>query len=128
MHRQLHSSEPTSPLSCYTPLPSENSDELAEQRKFDPPTRRGIFVGYHIHSGGRWSHDYLVIDAGSYSSHPDKLHVHVHRIREIIPTLPPQFPVANGTVRHSEPVDEERRLASLWQFCRYPDRGHAHLG
>ena len=30
--------------------------------KFGPATRKGLFFGYHMHSGGIWSGDYIVLD------------------------------------------------------------------
>ena len=47
--------------------------EVKDTKKFDARTRPGIFMGYELHSGGRWSGDGLVIDAEIYSSHDDKL-------------------------------------------------------
>ena len=37
----------------------EARDETA---KFDATSRPGIFLGYRMNSGGRWSKDYLVMD------------------------------------------------------------------
>ena len=66
--------------------------------KFGARTAEGIFVGYHLHSGGKWSGDYLVIDVSAYLEHEDGCHVAVHRVKEII--QPPQiaFPIKEGKI------------------------------
>ena len=38
-----------------------NPDMVKEAAKFDATTRDGIFMGYHLHAGCRWSGDYLVM-------------------------------------------------------------------
>ena len=69
----------------------------ADHQKFDISTRLGIFMGYHPKSGGKWSGDYLVIDASAYSSYPDRRYLKVHRVKEWAPHKPIVSPVANGT-------------------------------
>ena len=39
--------------------------EAVRDHPMGPKTRPGLFVGYHQHSGGRWSGDYLVMDVKS---------------------------------------------------------------
>jgi hypothetical protein len=43
----------------YRPPPGKEGLDLL---KFEPRIRKGIFMGYHFHSGGRWSGDYIVLD------------------------------------------------------------------
>eukprot|EP00959_Pyramimonas_sp_CCMP1952_P462952 9484103-Pyramimonas_sp.AAC.1 len=60
---------------CLDPDPNESAV------KFDETIRKGFFMGYHLHSGGRWSGDYLVIDAATYAENPGGEHWHVHRVK-----------------------------------------------
>eukprot|EP00959_Pyramimonas_sp_CCMP1952_P093430 1955426-Pyramimonas_sp.AAC.1 len=46
--------------------------------KFDETIRAGLFMGYHLHSGGRWSGDYLVIGTATYAKNPVGEHCRVH--------------------------------------------------
>ena len=41
--------------------------ELEKREKLDPALRDGIFVGYRMHTGGRWTEQYLVLDAEAYT-------------------------------------------------------------
>eukprot|EP00959_Pyramimonas_sp_CCMP1952_P397214 8322782-Pyramimonas_sp.AAC.1 len=69
-------------------------------------------MGYHLHSGGRWSGDYLAIDAATYAKNPDGEHCHAHRVKNIVvPDGRPIFPVREGLLRRRSP--EERELISL---------------
>eukprot|EP00959_Pyramimonas_sp_CCMP1952_P188334 3938575-Pyramimonas_sp.AAC.2 len=69
-------------------------------------------MGYHLHSGGRWSGDYPAIDAATYAQNPDGEHCHVHRVKDItIPDEGPVCPVREGLLRHHSP--EKRELISF---------------
>eukprot|EP00959_Pyramimonas_sp_CCMP1952_P096626 2019733-Pyramimonas_sp.AAC.1 len=57
-----------------------------------------------LHSGGRWSGDYLVLDMATYAKNPDGDLCHVHRVKDItIPDGKFIFPVKDGTLRHHNP-------------------------
>ena len=45
-----------------------NPDLIKEAAKFEEPTRDGIFLGNRVHSGCRWSGDYLVMDTVTYAN------------------------------------------------------------
>ena len=62
------------------------------------------FVGYHLHSGGRWSGDCLVLDTERYAKNPDTGHDHLHRIKDIVVLAGRWvFPVKEGLLRHRNP-------------------------
>jgi hypothetical protein len=42
-----------------------------DQLKFQDRTRLGIFMGYHMNAGLKWSHDYYVLDAEQYTNAGD---------------------------------------------------------
>ena len=41
----------------------------------------GVFVGYHFHSGGKWSGDYLVVDATAYQKSYERNNAYTHRVK-----------------------------------------------
>eukprot|EP00959_Pyramimonas_sp_CCMP1952_P317502 6644863-Pyramimonas_sp.AAC.1 len=66
-------------------------------------------MGYHLHAGGRWSSDYLVIDAATYAKNPDGEHCHVHRVNSIaVPDGRLIFPSREGLLRRHNPEKLER--------------------
>ena len=97
------------PFGCAVEYKPHAIAEVNQQLKFEPKTRPGVFMGYHIHAGGKWSGDYLVVDADAYQQRPDRANVKVHRTREIIPTLPPVFPALNGALQHADYAEERAR-------------------
>ena len=81
------------PFGCgvhYKPSAKREADEI---NKFGDRTRPGIFMGYHLHSGGKWSGDYLVVDAIVYAEHSEDFAAHVHRVKEIVVGDAIDFPV-----------------------------------
>ena len=92
--------------------------ELEMQRKLDPLTREGIFVGYSINSNGRWTETILVIDAEDFKRQRRdsnrRAAIHTVHIKEVAqestrPGHPLTFPVREGTYAEScGPVGEER--------------------
>ncbi len=40
----------------------EGEPSGSKLRKFDPRTKKGIFMGYHVPPGGKWKGDYRVLD------------------------------------------------------------------
>jgi hypothetical protein len=85
--------------------------ELSKREKLDASLRDAIFVGYRMHSGGRWTGQYLVLDAEAYTEIPvgTMQCAYEHAISEIY--LPgssgddtetfPTFPVANGDLKEA---------------------------
>eukprot|EP00959_Pyramimonas_sp_CCMP1952_P401694 8416970-Pyramimonas_sp.AAC.1 len=61
-------------------------------------------MGCHLHSGGRWSGDYRVIDAATCAEHPDWEYCHVHRVKNIVISEGRRgFPARNGILRRHNP-------------------------
>ena len=71
--------------------------------------RDAIFIGYRMHSGGRWTGQYQLIDAEAYT-HVERgigRLAYVHSVSEIYipgsaaddPEVFPTFPVAEGVLR-----------------------------
>ena len=51
------------PLGCLVHyLPTNPKDKNTGVHKFEPSARQGVFLGYHMHAGSRWSKDFLVLD------------------------------------------------------------------
>ena len=74
--------------------------------KFGERTRRGIFMGYHLHSGGKWSGDYLIMDEEAYFQAIDRRRVPVLRVREVVPAMSARFP-GRELVENRSPVSVE---------------------
>ena len=68
---------------------------------------KGIFVGYQINSGGKWSGDYKVIDVKMFRDRPEHRAVHVHTIKEIFAPGPAEFPVKEGKIVPLHEDDEQ---------------------
>ena len=67
------------------------------------------WVNYHLHSGGRWAGDYLVIDSLTYGKCPDGSSCHVHRVKNVvIPDGKVVFPVKEGLLSHHDPEAHEK--------------------
>eukprot|EP00959_Pyramimonas_sp_CCMP1952_P460988 9480801-Pyramimonas_sp.AAC.1 len=61
-------------------------------------------MGYHLHSGGRWSGEYLLLDTATCAKNPDGELCHLHRVKDIIiPNGKFTYPVTEGTLRHHNP-------------------------
>ncbi len=69
----------------------------------------GVFIGYHLRAGGRWSGDYLVLDAEAYRKRMEGASVPTHRIKEIHFGDSMRFPVKDGAI---ESLPEEVREMS----------------
>ena len=72
--------------------------EVGAIKKFDSRMVPGIFIGYHLHAGGRWSGDYLVLDAEAYRKRMEGANIPIHRIKEIHLGDSMRFPVKDGTI------------------------------
>ena len=55
---------------------------LKAQHKFAPRTRAGIFLGWHMLMGGRWSGDYLVGDLQDFEA--GAKNVRIYQIKELV--------------------------------------------
>ena len=55
--------------------------EIELLKKFGSRMLQGVFVGYHFHSGGQWSGDYLVVDADAYRKSYERNSTYVHRVK-----------------------------------------------
>ena len=85
--------------------------ELEKREKLDASLRDGIFTGYRMHSGGRWTGQYTILDTEAYSeiAKGSNRCAYEHAISEIyIPGSSgddqekfPTFPAANGDVQES---------------------------
>ena len=62
-----------------------------EPLKFEPVTRAGLFLGYFVQPGFRWSGDYMVIDLHELTELSKPA---VRRVRDLVFPLLPRFPFA----------------------------------
>jgi hypothetical protein len=89
----------------YKPSSPKDLDRLP---KFGDKTLPGLFVGYHLHAGGSWSGDYLVVDLEELGEAEAARDVHIKRIKELdIPLGKWSFPLADGTAQ--QPGANQRR-------------------
>ena len=91
-------------------LPSAEK-ELGKRDKFDASLRNGIFVGYRMHTGGRWTSQYVIIDTEAFAEINADTNrcAYAHAVSEIY--IPgscgddretfPTFPVANGVFKEA---------------------------
>ena len=87
-----------------------NPDVADSLHKFAPRTRPGIFAGYHLHHGGKWSGDYLIYDLERLSQATDYHQVHIVRVKEVVKPEQFTFPVASGDVQLFLDCDQHERL------------------
>ena len=98
------------PFGCSVQYKPSSEKEYRMLQKFGPTTRLDIFAGYHVHNGGKWSGDYLVIDAEALTSSDSQYRAYVHRVKEVIQHGAFIFPMKEGTLRHEDPKDQERHI------------------
>ena len=72
-------------------------------RKFDPRTKKGIFMGYHVPPGGRWKGDFRVLDLEVCEKAESFNDVRFFRVKEIFPESQLTFPVKDGSVKTAVP-------------------------
>jgi len=84
--------------------------KLAELDKYGSRKLHGIFAGYHLHAGGRWSGDYLIIDAANYRKRLAGSRIPVYRIKEVTPVTPLKSPVKDGTIESLPEEVEETKV------------------
>ena len=72
-------------------------------------------MGYHVHRGGKWSGDYLVVDAEMYAARAENLSAHVHRVTESVFDDNLSFPIRDGklTALLTDPQESRRALGEL---------------
>jgi len=75
--------------------------------KFEARQVDGIFIGYHMHSGGKWSGDYFVVSREDFTTVANERDIHVQRLKEVTP----------ATVAPGQPV----RFAAKLPLFRRPD-------
>ena len=78
-----------------------------QMAKFEPRQVDGIFIGYHMQSGGKWSGDYFVVSREDFTTVAHERDIHVQRLKEVTPSV-------------TEPGKPVRFAASLPSFRR-PD-------
>ena len=105
------------PFGCLVQYKPASNREKAAVEKFGSRMTQGIFVGYHIHSGGKWSGDYRVIDVSMYRDHREGYSVPVHRVKEIFAPGPAVFPIKEGKII-ALPSDEEEANRPLGDDMR----------
>ena len=85
------------------PKRKEGESSGSKLRKFDPRTKKGIFMGYHVPPGGRWKGDYRVLDFEICEKAESSNDVTPFRVKEIFPESQLTFPVKDGTVKTAVP-------------------------
>jgi len=82
---------------CVEFLPVANPND--KNKTFEAKTRVGLFVGYHVQPGGRWTGDYLVVEFEALRYSPDlpPSSCKVHRTSEVVNFKPTalHFPLAD---------------------------------
>ncbi len=95
------------PFGCHVRYLPNSSRELKKRDKLDASLRDGIFLGYRMHTGGRWTGQYYVVDYDRLLETADsKICAIPTSVSELyVPgtaaddsTTFPQFPAAAGTV------------------------------
>ena len=77
---------------------------------FAEKTSSGLFIGYYLYPGGKWTGDYLVIST-DHLAHADNVYnVKVVRVKDIVPAQHHAFPVKSKMI--SQP--EDRQEDSSW--------------
>ena len=79
--------------------------EVSMLQKFGPKTRKGILVGYHLHNGGRWSGDYLVVDSHALKTSSSTETAYAHRVKEIVHDGIITFPARDGSLWELDSVE-----------------------
>ena len=82
------------PFGCKVSYKPSGPDD--DTHKFGPRTKTGIFCGYHIHNGGKWSGDYLVWEAEKMLQATEYHQLHLVRTKEIIKPQNYEFPFADN--------------------------------
>ena len=79
-------------------LRSASTDDIRKTaRKFAPKSKKGVFLGWHMLLGGKWSGDYLVADLADFEAGAPN--VRVYKVKELIQPTDITFPLA-GIAKH----------------------------
>ena len=77
---------------------------LKAQHKLAPRTRAGVFLGWHMLTGGRWSGDYLVGDLEDFEAGSKNLLI--YQIKELVQPEVIEFPLKD-IYKHVELISPE---------------------
>ena len=94
------------PFGCLVSYRPTSKRETSEMNKFSDRVRDGIFMGWHAHSGGKWSGDYLVMDVERYVNSESVYDIAVHRVKEIQEPKKITFPIKTGAIRRHVSAEE----------------------
>ena len=78
-------------------------------------------MGYHLHSGGRWSGDYLVLDADKLNHAEDYRGCAPVRVKDIVVPSIVTFPVATGQIRQPDDGTQDAIADALWEEEDIPE-------
>ena len=70
-----------------------------------------------MHTGGKWSGDYLVVDAAMYAKRPMEFAAHMRRFKEIVVGSEVSFPVRDGKLT-ALPTDQQEGRCVLGETQR----------
>ena len=71
------------PFGCLVQYKPSAARGVANLEKFGARMSQGIFMGCHLHSGGKWSGDYLVLDVAERRERNDGCRLAIHRVKEL---------------------------------------------
>ena len=79
------------PFGCRVDYKPNSERKTGVIKKCGSRTLKGTVMGYHVLPGGRWSGDYLILDAMAYQNAKNERGMYIHRVKEIVPESPPVF-------------------------------------
>ena len=90
-------------------LPSTHIRKAAH--KFAPKSRKGIFLGWHMLLGGKWSGDYIIAELADFEA--GIRNVRVCQVNELIQPIDISFPLA-GIAKHVRLISPKGRVRHWW--------------
>ena len=66
-------------------------------------------IGYHTHSGGKWSGDYFVVSKDDYCNTEVERDTHIQRVKEVFPHKSLVFAATTRQFRRAYEFDDGRR-------------------
>ncbi|MCP4194819.1 MAG: hypothetical protein GY768_29810, partial [Planctomycetaceae bacterium] len=95
------------PFGCLVDFKPTTKRIIDGQEKFAPKSVPGLFVGYFMLPGGRWSGDYLVIELKAMAEATNEKYVGIQRIKEIYrdPKTPFVFPMKERYERKTRTIE-----------------------